>query len=89
MVYEWDDDKTAINFAKHGVSFSVIEYFDWSSAIVKQDTRKDYGETRFMAFGKIGSRLHVAVYTKRSATIRVIGLRKANSREVKRYEDQT
>ncbi|HBS26260.1 MAG TPA: BrnT family toxin [Gammaproteobacteria bacterium] len=88
MIYEYDEAKAFINLAKHGVSFELIKRFEWRTATVEQDTRKDYGEDRFIAFGKIDGRVHVVVYTTRSGIIRLIGLRKANSREVKRYESQ-
>jgi hypothetical protein len=84
-MYEWDEAKRAINFAKHGVDFAEAEGFDWRTAVSWPDTRFDYGEERSTAVGKIGSRLHVMVFTKRSGRTRNIGLRKANAREVRRY----
>jgi uncharacterized protein len=36
----------------------------------------------------LGRRLHVAVITYRGDAMHVISFRKANSREVKRYEDE-
>ena len=41
--------------------------------------------TRVIATGFIGRRLHVAVFTERGDKVRVIGLRRANSREPRRY----
>lgn len=55
------------------------------TAVVCEDTRKEYAEQRFEATGYIGDRLHVMVYCLRSDSVRVISLRKANAREVKRY----
>ena len=49
------------------------------------DDRFDYGEVREMAFGLINDRLFVCVYADLEAERRVISLRKANKREVKRY----
>ncbi|WP_246013258.1 BrnT family toxin [Pigmentiphaga humi] len=46
-----------------------------------EDLRKDYGEQRFQALGRIGERLHMLVFTIRDETIHVI-----NTREVTRYE---
>lgn len=40
-------------------------------------------------FDWIGDRLHVLVFTPRGGAVHVISLRKANSREVKRYEAQS
>ncbi len=49
------------------------------------DDRFDYGEVRKVAFGLINDRPFVCVYADREAERRVISLRKANRREVKRY----
>ena len=88
MRYEWDEGKRQANIIKHGVDFTEIERFEWDSAIVELDIRRNYDEPRFIAVGNIGSRLHVVVFTMRAETTRIIGLRKANEREVKKYETQ-
>jgi len=85
MDYEWDDTKLALNLANHGVHFGAAEAFDWSSARIEADTRKDYSEPRFIAYGVVGERLHCLVFTPRGSCIRIISLRKANTREVKRH----
>jgi uncharacterized DUF497 family protein len=59
--------------------------FEWETAVVREDTRKQYAEQRLDAIGLIGDRLHVMVYCLRGDAVRVISLRKANLREVKRY----
>lgn len=53
------------------------------------DTRHSYGEERYQLLGKIEQRLFVVVYTPRHHAIRIISARKANQREVRRYEDST
>jgi uncharacterized protein len=73
------------SLAVHGVDFSAIELFEWQKAFVISDTRKNYGELRFLAYGPIEDRLYCVVFTVREQNIRIISLRKANSREVKRY----
>jgi uncharacterized DUF497 family protein len=82
-VYEWDADKAAANLAKHGVPFERVHGFDWATAIQREDKRFDYGERRMTALGKIGDRDHILVYTLRNRRIRVISLRKANTREAR------
>lgn len=89
MEYEWDDAKSRANFAKHGVPFETVETFDWQSALVLADDRRDYSEIRHIALGGIGGRLHVLVFTVRGRRIRVISLRKANMREIRFYEQNT
>jgi len=61
--------------------------FEWEGALVLEDNRKDYGETRYCALGYIDLRLYHIVVTYRNDIIRVISLRKANKREVKIYAE--
>jgi uncharacterized DUF497 family protein len=70
------------------ISFERVLAFEWDCALIVSDTRRDYGESRFQAFGLIAERLHVLVVTPRSGKTHIISLRKANKREVKRYEAQ-
>jgi uncharacterized DUF497 family protein len=86
--YEWDPKKAAANLAKHGVSFERAALFEWKEALIDEDTRYPYGERRFNAFGKIEGRLHALVFTIRDRSVRLIGLRKANQREIRRYEKE-
>jgi uncharacterized protein len=84
--FDWDEAKRAANLARHGVVFAGVVRFDWDNAQLAADTRRDYGELRYIAVRRIGPRLHVLVFTPRAELIRIISLRKANAREVKRYE---
>jgi uncharacterized DUF497 family protein len=85
MDYEFDPAKDDGNLDKHGLSLADAEGFEWETAVVREDASKRYAEQRFEATGLIGDRLHVMVYCLRGNAVRVISLRKANSREVKRY----
>ena len=85
MIYEWNETKRQKNLATHGVDFSAVESFVWEKAVVIPDTRRIYGEPRLLAYGPIEGRLYCTVFTVRKGIIRLISLRKANSREVKRY----
>jgi uncharacterized DUF497 family protein len=87
MNYEFDPAKDESNLDKHGLSLVEVDGFEWETAIVREDTRKQYAEQRFEATGYIGERLHVMVYCLRSDAVRVISLRKANAREVNRYAE--
>lgn len=88
-MYEGDDAKRHINRARHGVDFSNAALFEWDTALTAQDARGSYGEVRYVSIGFIGERLHVLVWTSRGDRVRVISLRKANLREVRRYVDAT
>ena len=56
---------------------------------VVPDQRREYGEARFQAYGRIDGRLHVLAYTLRAGAIRAISFRKANQREEERYGDRS
>lgn len=86
MEYEWDADKSRRNKRLHGVSFEIIERFDWSQAIEVLDDRFDYGEERWLAIGPIGSKLYAVSFTERGRDkVRVISLRPATKNERNTY----
>lgn len=87
MKIEFDPAKNARNIAERGISFERAEEFEWKTAIIIKDKRKDYKETRFRAMGVIGERLHAMVFTPRDEGIRVISLRRANRREERKYAE--
>jgi len=86
MDITYDAAKNDKNIADRGLSFELVHGFDWNTALVVEDTRNDYSEARFQALGKIEGRLHMVVFTLRGDSLRIISLRKANAREVARYE---
>ena len=86
MIYEWDPNKAAANFADRGVNFEDAEDFEWDVAHGWIDDRQDYNEVREVAVAPIRGRIHVMVFTMRCNRIRIISLRKANSREIVAYE---
>ena len=86
MQIEFDPAKDRINRLKHGISLAAAAEMDFDNALVIEDRRVDYGETRFIAYAPVGARLHVLWFTTRGAVLRVIGLRRANRRERARYE---
>ena len=81
MEIEFDPAKDQINRAKHGISLAVAAGIDLEQAIVIEDRRYEYAETRFIAYAPIDGRLHVLWFTRRGGVVRVIGLRRANRRE--------
>lgn len=91
MNVTFDPAKDASNLAKHGFSLLDAVDFEWETAVVWPDTRCDYDEARMMALGYIGLRIMALVFVDRPpeepTERRIISLRKANSREVKRYAE--
>ena len=86
MEFEWDAGKDARNRAQKGIGLSDAARLDWHIAVREVDDRRDYGEVRVRAYVTLERRLYVCVYTMRGTVLRVISLRKANSREERRYE---
>lgn len=84
----YDPAKSERNRAERGLAFSLANEFDWSTALIVEDTRKDYGERRYQAIGMIGKDLHMLVFTPRDGAVHVISLRRGNKRERMRYATQ-
>jgi len=81
----YDPAKNEQNIRSRGLSFDSAADFDFEGALYAVDDRRDYGETRYIAIGVLGDRLHVLCFAETEDGIRVISFRKANAREVKRY----
>jgi uncharacterized protein len=54
--------------------------------LTTEDRRYDYGEDRYLTFGRLRERMVAIVWTPRGSARRIISLRKCNGREIKRYE---
>jgi len=83
---EFDPAKSARNVEKHGLPLDRFVDLDLEAGIVEPDTRRDYGEARYVVTAPLKGRLHVACFCIREGAFRVISLRKANDREARRYE---
>jgi uncharacterized DUF497 family protein len=70
-----------LNNPDRKLGFDRAHDFDWESAIIYEDSRHDYPESRFVAVGYLDSRLHILCFTPIANGIRVISFRKANNRE--------
>lgn len=86
MQIEFDPNKNERNIEKHGLPLERFANLDLEAGIIESDARRDYGEDRYRALALLEGRLHVACFCIRGDAFRIISLRKANTREVKRYE---
>jgi uncharacterized protein len=84
MQIEFDPDKDAINRAKHGVSLS--RAVDLEILAYVEDLR--FAEPRFRLYGLIDGEAHCLAGTDRDGAIRVISLRRAHAKEMRRYAAQ-
>jgi uncharacterized DUF497 family protein len=75
----------AANLAKHGVSLALARELDWEAALVWLDDRFEYGELRIIALAPRSKILYYVAFVNRGEVRRIISLRRANRREVKRY----
>jgi uncharacterized protein len=84
-LFEFDPRKDRANVAKHRIDFATAARI-WEDYVFEhEDSRRDYGETRFIALGAVEGRAMVVVYTWRGSRRRLISARKANSDESKIY----
>jgi len=53
-----------------------------------EDIQKDYGETRIIAVGHLENRMVIVGYVQRNKIRHIFSMRKANEREIKKYQKQ-
>jgi uncharacterized DUF497 family protein len=89
--FEWDEDKAARNYAKHGVSFETATLaFEDPFALEWIDDREDYGEERYVVLAMVDGQVLYVAYTEHNGIIRIISARGAEPHERRRYhEDET
>lgn len=88
MQFEWDPEKAASNFAKHGVSFEEAStVFGDRLATTVLDPDHSVGEGRRLTTG-LSSQQHLVIvwHTNREGAVRIIGARHATARERRIYE---
>ncbi len=84
-MFVWDRRKNDANRAKHGLAFDVVYDFDWDDPVIVDRSRHEDGEKRYAAIGMLNGKLHTVVFTHRSSDIRIISLRRSNTKEEKTY----
>ena len=89
MEVSYDPAKNEHNLEIRGLSFDKVVEFEFETAVFTIDSRRDYGEIRHRALGLLDGRVHALVFVETQNGIRVISFRKANNREVNRYEEAT
>jgi len=83
--YEFDSHKNQLNLQKDGAPLALASELDWDAALLWIDHRRDYGETRILALAPRTAILYYVAFVDRGDVRRVISLRLANRREVRRY----
>ena len=89
MRFGWDPPKSDRNARERGLPFDIAMALFDGPTIEVDDQRRDYGERRIVAYGRVAGRVLVCVYTWRGATADplrwIISLRKANKGESHAY----
>lgn len=86
MGFEWDEDKRQANIRNHGIDFvDIVSIFD-HTLLTLEDTRFEYDEPRYWAFGMLGTKAILIVFTYQDQNaIRIISARKATKYEQKQF----
>lgn len=85
MNIEWDEAKRHSNLHKHGFDFADAALVFAGEIVTAEDTRWEYGETRFVTLGLLRGRAVVIIHTEDEESIRVISMRKATRNEERIY----
>lgn len=81
MEIEFDADKDRANIAKHGISLA--RAIDLELIAYVSDDR--YREPRARLYGLIDDALYCAAATERGEKLRIISLRRAHAKELRRH----
>jgi len=91
IIFEWDENKNAINKQKHQISFEEAQtVFDDPNAIMIPDTEHSEKEERFILLGFSNNAKLLVVchcYRQSDTIIRIISARKATKNEARQYHD--
>ena len=90
MKFEWDNEKAATNWRKHGVSFQEAStVFGDSLAGTFPDPDHSYKEERWLTIGtSVEGRLLVVAHTEHDILFRIISARVATIHERSKYEQR-
>ena len=85
--FEWDENKDAVNFKKHGIRFrTAIKVFKDEHKLIRYDEEHE-NEERYDILGYAGRVLFVVCTFKENNVIRIVSARRASKEETRRYYD--
>lgn len=88
MLITFDPVKREKALAKRGLDFQRAKEVFEGVHLTRSDDRCDYSEERFISAGRLEGRIVIIVGTPRGRARRVISMRKANKREIKKLSSQ-
>jgi uncharacterized protein len=83
--FEWDEEKSRHNLAKHGIDFDDAKEVFYGPVIIRESNRGN--EERWVAIGHSEYRLVAVVFTRRKEIIRIISARRARKNEERDYHN--
>jgi uncharacterized DUF497 family protein len=88
--FEWDEEKAAVNEAKHGVSFeeATRAFADPNFVEFVDEEHSTEDETRYAIIGLTVHALLYVVFTEREDAIRIIHARRASAEMERIYEEE-
>ena len=87
MKFEWDPDKSQLNWRKHGIDFETAKKL-WLDENRVEIHAPHPLEDRAILIAKHIDKIWTAIYTLRRDAIRIISVRRAREREVDLYEEK-
>ena len=85
MRVSYDPEKRRITLERRGLDFDDTPQLFDGVHYTNADTRRDYGEDRWISVGVIGTTTIVVVWTERDDSRRIISMRKADRDEREEY----
>jgi len=84
--FEYDENKSKQNFAKHGIDFDVAQLLWDDPGMLEFPSKKATTEKRFLVIGTVNQKHWSAIITYRGKNIRIISVRRSRIEEVNFYE---
>jgi uncharacterized DUF497 family protein len=85
MMFEFDQQKSLSNKAKHGIDFVEAQRL-WDDPEILEIPARTVDEPRYLLIGRIKGKLWSAIVTCRDGNIRIISVRRSRDEEVELYE---
>ena len=81
MLFEWDEAKSQRNLNERGFGFEYAARVFLSLTLERPDNRREYGEVRIQAIGRVIDDILFVVYTDRGDARHIISARLASRKE--------
>ncbi len=86
LFFEYDENKSKQNLAKHGIDFDVAQLLWDDPRMLEIPSKNATDEVRFLVIGTVNQKHWSAIFTYRGKTMRIISVRRSRIEEVNFYE---